>query len=163
MPITQSEAVTERQVNALKDCINAKISSYSNKGTRNKKGAISAQIILVLGSVLTPIFIGWKDGHSVLLNLALISSAITTACSSLQAFFDWKELWTNYKFSKSGLGTIIAEIDYLVSLGYDKINQDDMSNFFSRYKEICAKMDESYKSLRTSENNPNEQSNKKSE
>ena len=159
MPISRSEVVTEKQVIALKDCINAKISSFRIKGTKNKKGAISAQIILVFCSVLTPIFIGWKGEHTVLINLALISSAITTACSSLQAFFDWKELWTNYKFSKNGLETIIAEIDYLVSLGYDKINQDDMSNFFGRYKEICAKMDESYKSLRISENNPNEQSN----
>lgn len=155
MPIIPTDPVTERQVNALKDCIKSKINTYSSKGTKNKKGAIIAQIVLVLCSILTPIFIGWKDAPKVLVNLALISSAITTACSSLQAFFDWKELWTSYKVSKSALETIIAEIDYLVSLGYNKITQADLSNFFDRYKDICSKMDENYKNLRTTEGEDN--------
>jgi|GEM_PF-2838209 len=151
MSTIQEGPVTERQVNALKECIDKKILAYGTKGTKNKKGAIIAQFILIICSVLTPIFIGWNEGTSKLLvNLALISSAITTACSSLQVFFDWKELWTNYKVARNELETIIAEIDYQVAIGYDKIDQETMQKFFERYKAVCFKMDESYRSIRAS-------------
>jgi hypothetical protein len=156
MSLDQSKPVTESQVLALKNCIASKINSFKNKGTKNKRGAIAAQVILIGFSVITPVLIGWKNDNgeafTVLVNLALISSGITAACSSLQAFFDWKELWTNYKVSKNGLETIIAEMDYLISSGYENINQQAMQDFFNRYKDICAKMDESYKNLRTEDN-----------
>jgi Protein of unknown function (DUF4231) len=157
MSESQPKPVTESQVMALKKCITSKINSFRNKGTKNKRGAIAAQIILITFSLITPVLIGWKNDEEevirVLVNLALISSGITAACSSLQAFFDWKELWANYKVSKNGLETIIAEMDYLTSSGYENINQQAMQDFFNRYKEICAKMDESYKSMRASDEN----------
>jgi len=157
MSLNQSKPVTESQVLALKNCITSKINSFKNKGTKNKRGAIAAQVILIVFSVITPVLIGWKndkgEAYTVLVNLALISSGITAACSSLQIFFDWKELWTNYKVSKNGLETLIAEMDYLISSGYENINQKDMQEHFNRYKEICAKMDESYKHSRTSNDN----------
>ncbi len=157
MSLNQSKPVTESQVLALKNCITSKINSFKNKGTKNKHGAIAAQVILIVFSVITPVLIGWKndkgEAFTVLVNLALISSGITAACSSLQVFFDWKELWTNYKVSRNGLETIIAEMDYLISSGYENINQQAMQDHFTRYKEICAKMDESYKQSRTNNDN----------
>jgi len=155
--INPSEPVTESQVTALRNCIKRRINSYGNKGHKNKKGAVSSQIVLVFFSALTPILLGWKlekDSwvSATLVNIALISSGITTVCSSLQAFFDWKDLWAGYKTSRNELDGIIAEIDYFVTLGYDKITQQDMSNFFNRYKDVCMRMDASYRSVRTDDN-----------
>ncbi|MBN9297921.1 MAG: DUF4231 domain-containing protein [Filimonas sp.] len=157
MSLNPSAPVTEKQVMALKNCITSKIDSFRHKGIKNKRGAIAAQVILISFSVITPILIGWKnskgDLYPVLINLALISSGITAACSSLQVFFDWKDLWANYKVAKNGLETIMTELDYLISSDYENITQQDMRDFFNRYKDICAKMDESYKNVRTSDDN----------
>ncbi len=157
MPSTPLSPDTQLQVNALKNCINTKINEFSRKGTRNKRGAVIAQVTFVISSLITPIFIGWKgeNGNTInlLVNLGLISSAFAAACSGLQTFFDWKELWTNYKVSRNGLQTIIAELDYLSS--YANISPQTMDDFFDRYKDICARMDENYKNLRMTDTHKN--------
>jgi hypothetical protein len=147
--VATTQPVSREQIKALRDCIEAKIRSYGTKGTKNKKGAASVQVIIIVFSVITPILIGWKtDEQTAILykNWALAASTITAGFSTLHDFFDYKELWTQYKVSRNGMETISAELNYLESSG--TLTQRKMDELFERYIKICSETDGFYRDVR---------------
>jgi len=116
---TDERPVTQEQIAALRKCIQSKMDLFSKKGTKSKLGASVVKFVIIASSVLTPILIGWKGGDDKsvehLVNLALISSAIGTGATALYNFFDYKDLWTQYKAARNELESNLAELDYLYS------------------------------------------------
>jgi hypothetical protein len=145
-------AVTQEQIEALKKCVQSKIDLFSKKGERSKLGAAAVKFVIIASSVLTPILIGWKgiDGKSIeqLVNYALISSAVGTGATALYNFFDYKDLWTQYKAARNELEVILAELDYLEASGLVNITQQQMALLFKSYVQVCADTNSFYREIR---------------
>lgn len=143
--------VTAKQLAALRKCVESKIAYYDSKGRRNKYSAAAIKILIVSSSVLTPILIGWKDAtieQVQLGNYALVSSAVAAGTTALYNFFDYKDLWTQYKVSRNELETILAELDYLEESGQENITQQQMELLFKSYVRVCADTNSFYRETR---------------
>lgn len=145
-------SVTTKEIEALKSCIETAMAEYARKGRRNKKGAIAVQIILIILSAFTTILIGWKfedKQPSILLtNLALICSAIVAGMNVVNAFFDYKELWGQYKAARNQLNMLLSELCYLQASGEGNITQTQLGGIFDQYKSICENTNKVYQQLR---------------
>ena len=147
------------QVEALKKCIEDHISVFKVKGRRNKKGAIIVQTFIIVLSASTTIFIGWKispendDISATLINFALITSAVTTGLTMLYNFFDYKELWAQYKIAANELEAILYELIYLQDLPIEK---KDLDRIFDSYSSICKNTNSAYKQIRIAKDTTNE-------
>jgi len=141
-----------RQVEVLKKCIEEQIKVFRAKGRSNKKGAIIVQTFIIILSATTTIFIGWKIGSKnesspTLINFALITSAVTTGLTMLYNFFDYKELWAQYKIAANELEAILAELTYLQ--GWE-IQKKDLDRIFDSYSSVCKSTNSAYKQIRMS-------------
>ncbi|TDN39266.1 DUF4231 domain-containing protein [Hymenobacter sp. UV11] len=146
--------VTQEQIAALRNCVNRKIEEFNGKGRRNKYSAAIVKVLIVAASVATPILIGWKgvDGKTVeqLVNWALITSAIASGATTLYNFFDYKDLWAQYKVARNELASILAELDYLKESGLKNINvtQQQMEILFKKYIQVCTDTNSFYRETR---------------
>lgn len=142
-----------KEIEALKQCLETAVGEYSIKGSRNKKGAIFIQVSLVLLSALTTIFIGWKPtGNStnvLVINLGLICSAVVASLNVINAFFDYRELWAQYKVSRNQLKILLSELNFLRASGDENVTKKQLAEIFERYKDICDQTNKTYQQLRT--------------
>ncbi len=143
---------TTAEIDTLKELIEAAIGEYSNKGHKNKKGAVIVQGALISLSALTTIFLGWKFPNSktnfILINLALVSSSVVSGLNVINAFFDYKDLWAQYKVSRNQLKTLRAELLYIQASYNDKITKNQVKEIFEKYKNICNETNTTYQQLR---------------
>jgi len=143
---------TPNEINALRRFIEATAKEYSEKGRRNKRGAIIVQILLVCLSALTTIFLGWKfenDYKSIfLLNLSLICSSVVSGINVILAFFDYKELWAQYKVSRNKLKVLSCELDYLQASRPEGVTKKLVDEIFDRYVKVCEDTNQTYHQLR---------------
>lgn len=143
---------TLAEIEALKKCLESETGDYTNKGRKNKKGAILIQILLVLLSALTTIFIGWKpeDNKSnvFLINLGLICSAVVAGLNVTNAFFDYRELWAQYNVSRNQLRMLLSELSILQASGDGNVTKKQLTEIFERYRGICDETNKTYQQLR---------------
>ena len=141
---------TLNEVQALIACIETAKKEYSIKGSKNKKGAIIVQVLLIVLSALTTIFIGWKSANNNinLTNLALICSAIVASLNVIIAFFDYKELWVQYKVSRNDLTMLRAELNFISASEDGKVTKKQLLVIFEEYKNICNRTNQAYQQLR---------------
>lgn len=112
---TQELPATPKEIDALADCLKVASINYASRGSKNKRGTILVQVFLILLSALTTIFIGWKTTNNgpnlFLINLGLICSAIVGGLNVINAFFDYRELWAQYKVSGNQLDMLLSELN----------------------------------------------------
>ncbi|WP_163410135.1 SLATT domain-containing protein [Flavobacterium ajazii] len=147
-------STTEEKINSLRNSVTNKIKVLTHKGKKNKIGASAAQICIIIFSVATPILIGWKTtDNTMLTNIALICSAITAGGNMLFNFFDYKDLWIEYKISKNEFITLLAELDYLEASGIENIKHEQIDLLFQKYLTICLEIGKNYRRIRSTKNN----------
>lgn len=137
----ETRPVTKEQIKALQKCLEDKIALFGEKGTKNKKGAAILQFCVITFSVATPILIGWKSDSPtslLLANLALASSALSAGTNTLYNYFDYKDLWVQYKVARNELESIVAELQYLESSGLENVTQSQIAVLFKNYVQVCA-------------------------
>lgn len=130
---------------------------FHKKSRANKIGASIFKLVIVVSSVLTPILIGWKDGSQQLINLGLISSAVTAGATALYNFYDNKDLWVQFKVSRNELEALLAELNYLEAVGLAYFTQAQLELLFNRYVAICSETNVFYRTTRLA---PDEQADK---
>lgn len=144
---------TTKEIYALIQCLEGAAKEYGEKGSKNKKGAIVVQVLLIVLSALTTIFIGWKATGDVpnifLINLALICSAVVAGLNVINAFFDYRELWAQYKVSRNQLQILLSELNYIRASGDEKVTKSQLGEIFTKYKDICEQTNKTYQQLRT--------------
>jgi hypothetical protein len=153
---TEKTDTTIEKINSLRKSITSKMDVLTYKGKRNKTGATIAQTCIIVFSVATPILIGWKTGAdwkpeniALLVNLALICSAVTAGGNMLFNFFDYKELWVEYKNAKNELLLLLSELDYLESSGTENIKPEQVDAIFQKYLAICLEIGRNYRRIRS--------------
>lgn len=153
--------VTQGQIECLRSCITKTIDTYRGKRNKNKCGAIIVQGLAILFSFGTTVLIGWKlnmqpedvkNGSlkiSPFTNFVLVVSALATGINALNQFFDYKPLWIGYNISIAKLKALLAKVDYLDSLGAEKLKRSQLDDIFNRYEEIYGNMNKSYETIRS--------------
>jgi hypothetical protein len=140
--------VTCQQVNELRSCIKQKTGYFDRKSRTNKLGASGFKLVIVVSSVLTPILIGWHEGNPRLVNLGLISSAVTAGATALYNFYDNKDLWVQFKVSRNELEALLAELNYREAAGLAHFTQAQLEMLFNRYVAICSETNVFYRTTR---------------
>lgn len=149
----ENKGVSPYQIDFLKSSIEETLKSYQIKRTRNKVGCIVVQSSVIVFSVATTVFIGWKLGgakadNSFLLNIALICSAISAGLSTLEKFFDYKALWVRYNLAIQHLKFIKNRLKYMETMGVEHLKLEQIQELFKSYEEICFELMRQYESIR---------------
>ena len=149
--VTEIRATT-KEIDALMQCLEVASKDYANKGSKNKRGAIFVQVLLIVLSALTTIFIGWKatgDAPNLfLINLGLVCSAVVAGLNVINAFFDYRELWAQYKVSRNQLRILLSELNYIRASGDENVTKSQLGEIFAEYKNICEQTNKTYQQLR---------------
>ena len=156
-PLKKGNAVRAmpEQITAFEECIVAKVETFKIKGRKNKQGAIIVQIAIIVFSAATTIFIGWKTKpeNVTLVNFALVCSAVTTGLTMLYNFFDYKDLWVQYKTGKNEFESLLAEVKYYKASG---ITKQQLDALFAKYSDISNNVNTAYKQIRMAKDSTTE-------
>lgn len=146
---TTNDANIAQKIQSLRKSIEFEIKTLSIKGRKNKYGAVAVQSSIIIFSVATPIFIGWKSDDPMLKNIALICSAITAGGNMIYNFFSYRDLWIEYKISRNDFITLLAEVDYLESSGITNIEKKEVDALFQKYIQIRLEIGKNYRKIRS--------------
>jgi hypothetical protein len=151
--------ITEK-INSLKNSVEHEIKTLTVKARKNKYGATIAQSCIIVFSVATPILIGWEPEYRLLKNLALICSAVTAGGTMIYNFFNYRDLWVEYKISRNEFITLLAEVNYLESSGIKNIKEEKVDELFKKYIQIRLEIGRNYRRIRSDNDIPKAESTK---
>lgn len=158
LPLGDDTPVTLEQIKNLDDRILEKIADYRRKKTLNKRFAVAMQSLSVIFSIGTTILIGWKvfdETHKPVvdykyLNYALAASALASGITSLNKFFDYKDLWIIYNIAVISLKSVSEKLIFLYARGEGKTTKKELDEIFKKYETICEDMSRNYQQIRSS-------------
>lgn len=158
LPLDDNTPVTLEQIKSLYNRIFEKIIDYGKKKKRNKIFAVTMQSLSVIFSVGTTVLIGWKvfdekgglEVNHNYLNYALVVSALASGITSLNKFFDYKDLWIIYNIAVISLKSISEKLIFLYARGEGKTTKKELDEIFKKYETICEDMSRNYQQIRSS-------------
>lgn len=151
---SESMSVSNSQLVNFKEILNDNIDRYTRKRNKNKAGAYVVQTFIILFSFGTTVLIGWKVSDDsaykeLIINFALVLSALVTGLSTLDKFFDYKAFWIDYNVAIAGLKHILRKVEYLESFGPENITRKQLDELFNLFELVCSTMDKNYKEIRS--------------
>ena len=129
---------TQELIEYLKNQIKHQQNGFKSRRNKNRISAIRIRITLVVMSAIVTILLGMKiiGYEEYLANIAFVVSAIITALSAIEDYFENKGYWIRYNLTYTQLKSLEDDLEYLL---LNKIEGDAMK---SKIDEIHIKLKE---------------------
>jgi hypothetical protein len=118
----------------------------------NRTKAFGFRFAVVLCGAVTTILIGL---HSVsepfqplVKDFALFFSALVTAISALDAFYNYRALWIRYTVTYTELRTLSTKVEYLTANGPTSLEEDRIDQLFEEFQQIIRETNSNWLQLR---------------
>ena len=149
----------EHKLIFLSKNIDDRIKSFEKRRESCRSKSFLLTVSLAVISAAVTVFIGIQGVEDstrvVLLNIALILSALVTVGSVVESFFSPKELWIKYTEAVNLLKELKSDLEYL-ELGHkDSISVDKLDAIYTKYKKILKETNSTWISMKKSTSKSN--------
>lgn len=147
---------TRDKIEFFKRDLDGKIEFFKYVQINNKKKAFLLKMLATLFGLLTTVLLGLQVAEltaGILKNIALVTSALVTLLSAIDAFFNHRALWVRYTATLSQLDVVRIELDYLNAAADQAPKEGDVDRLFAKYRSILDETNTSWTELRKGADN----------
>jgi hypothetical protein len=142
----------EDKIQYLQQRLEEQIEAFNNGRRKNKKKAFRFRLSVILCSAFTTILIGLQSFGSslepIIKDAALIFSAMVTALSAIDAFYNHRALWIRYTATSNDLKTVQSKLQYLLAGNRENVEENRIDELFEEFHRILNETNEYWLQLR---------------
>ena len=153
--MSEPKAILSPDLQNLADYLRQKIKNqeegFKSRRNKNRTSAIRVKLALISLSAIVTILLGLRVGETseVLANIAFVVSAIVTALSAIEEFFEYRGLWIRYNITFTQLKSLEDDLEYLMLKRLDETElKGKIDELYDRLKDILDTTNSDWLSMR---------------
>lgn len=150
--VTQNYMAIQEKIKCLQERLDEQIEYFSLAKKGYEKNAFHFRVAVVLCSASTTILLGLHtvadSFQPIVKDCALILSALVSALSTLDAFYNHRALWIRYKITSNALKAVRSKLEYLTASGLETVDEAKVDQLFEEFQEVLSETDAQWLQLR---------------